>query len=139
MHDRLVETAGRGVRIRRLGGDRAGEIRLSRFLRNEAVTTEAMMDAAAARTAARCVGRRVLAIQDTTVIRSEGGGGLYLHPVLAVDADDGAILGLTYACFLKRTGGKKGSRGARRSRTRRAGVGWTGRRGQWRSAVGPRA
>jgi len=94
---------------------------------------------AAAQTAMRCEGRHVLAIQDTTVIRSEGGGGLYLHPVLAVDADDGAILGLTYACFLKRTGGKKGSRGARRSRTRRAGVGWTGRRGQWRSAVGPRA
>ena len=110
MHDRLVETAGRGVRVRRLGGDRAGEIRLSRFLRNEAVTVEAMMDAAAARTAERCAGRHVLAIQDTTVIRSQGGGGLYLHPVLAVDADDGAILGLTYACFLKRTGGKKGSR-----------------------------
>ena len=110
MHDRLVETVGRGVRVRRLGGDRAGEIRLTRFLRNEAVTTEAMVAEAAARTAARCAGRHVLAIQDTTVIRSEGGGGLYLHPVLAVDADDGAILGLTYACFLKRTGGKKGAR-----------------------------
>lgn len=110
MHDRLVETVGRGVRVRRLGGDRAGEIRLTRFLRNEAVTIEAMVVEAAARTAARCVGRRVLAIQDTTVIRSQGGGGLYLHPVLAVDADDGAILGLTYACFLKRTGGKKGLR-----------------------------
>ena len=110
MHHRLVETAGRGVRVRRLGGNRAGEIRLTRFLRNEAVTIEAMVAEAAARTTARCVGRRVLAIQDTTVIRSEGGGGLYLHPVLAVDADDGAILGLTYACFLKRTGGKKGAR-----------------------------
>ena len=110
MHGRLVETAGRGVRIRRLGGDRAGEIRLTRFLRNEAVTIEAMVDAAAARTAERCVGRRVLAIQDTTVIRSEGGAPHKHHPVLAVDADDGSILGLTYACFLKRTGGKKGSR-----------------------------
>ncbi len=89
-----------------MGGDRAGEIRLSRFLRNAVVTTEAMVAEAAARTSERCAGRHVLAIQDTTVLRSEGGGGLYLHPVLAVDADDGAILGLAHACVLKRTRGK---------------------------------
>lgn len=93
-----------------MGGNRAGEVRITRFLRNRSVTTEAMVAAAAERTSARCAGRHVLAIQDTTVIRSEGGGGLYLHPVLAVDADNGAILGLTHACFLKRTGGKKASR-----------------------------
>jgi hypothetical protein len=110
LHARLVETAGQGVRVRRLGGSRAGEIRLTRFLRNEAVTIEAMVAEAATRTAERCAGRHVLAIQDTTVIRSDGGGGLYLHPVLAVDADDSAILGLIHACFLKRTGGKKGAR-----------------------------
>ena len=105
-----METAGHGVRVRRLGGNRSGEVRVTRFLRNPAVTTEAMVVAAAERTSGRCAGRHVLAIQDTTVIRSEGGGGLYLHPVLAVDADDGAILGLTHACFLKRTSGKKASR-----------------------------
>jgi hypothetical protein len=61
-------------------------------------------------TGERCVGRHVLAIQDTTVIRSEGGGGLYLHPTLAVDADDGVILGLAYAEFLSRSQGKAAGR-----------------------------
>ena len=107
---RLVESGGGGVRIRRLGGNRAGEIRLTRFLRNAAVSTEEMVEEAGRRTAARCSGRRVLAIQDTTVVRSQGGGGLYLHPVLMVDADDGAILGLAHACFLSREQGKRSSR-----------------------------
>lgn len=100
----------RRVRVRRLGGDRAGEIRLTRFLRNAAVTPEAMVAEAGAGTAARCAGLHVLAIQDTTVVRSEGGGGLYLHPTLAVDAASGAILGLTHAEFLSRTRGKKAER-----------------------------
>lgn len=67
---------------------------------------------AAGRTAERCLGRHVLAIQDTTVLRSEGGGGEYLHAVMALDAQDGAILGLIDSCFLER---KSGRRAARRS------------------------
>ncbi|HSY86716.1 MAG TPA: IS4 family transposase [Verrucomicrobiae bacterium] len=110
MHARLVAFGGSGLRVRRLGGDRAGEIRLTRFLRNKAVTPEAMVAEAAVRTGERCAGRHVLAIQDTTVVRSAGGGGLYLHPVLAVDAQDGAILGLTHATFLQRDAGKAGRR-----------------------------
>lgn len=98
------------MRVRRLGGDRAGEIRLTRFLRNAAVTPEAMVAEAASRTGERCAGLHVLAIQDTTVVRSEGGGGLYLHPALAVDATSGAILGLTHATFLSRTQGKRAER-----------------------------
>src|SRR3954463_4271910 len=112
LHARLVETGGRGVRVRRLGGSRAGEIRLTRFLRNPAVTVEEMAAEAAARTAARCAGRAVLAIQDTTVVTSQGGGGLYLHAVLAVDEGDGAILGLMHACFLARDAGRS-ARGSR--------------------------
>ena len=72
-----------------------------------------MVTTASVRTADRCAGRRVLAIQDTTVVRSTGGGGLYLHPVIVVDADEGAILGLAHASFLNRT---KGSKGARKSK-----------------------
>jgi len=64
---------GRSLRVRRLGGTRAGEIRLTRFLRNDAVTVGEMLAEARQRTAARCEGRDVLAIQDTTVIRSEAG------------------------------------------------------------------
>jgi hypothetical protein len=101
---------GSKLRVRALGGSRAGEIRLTRFLRNAAVTEEAMVAEAARRTAERCAGLHVLAIHDTTVVRSEGGGGLYLHPVLAVDAASGVILGLTHAEYLSRSEGKKGSR-----------------------------
>ena len=96
--------------MRRLGGDRAGEIRLTRFLRNEAVSCEEMVSHAAERTASRCVGRHVLAIQDTTVLRSRGGGGDYLHAVLAVDAQDGAILGLIDGRFLERESGRRAAR-----------------------------
>src|SRR3954466_3073771 len=113
LHARLVETGGRGVRVRRLGASRAGEIRLTRFLRNPAVTVEEMAAEAAARTAARCAGRAVVAIQDTPVVPSQGGGGLYLHAVLAVDEGDGAILGLMHACFLARDAGRRSARGSR--------------------------
>jgi Transposase DDE domain len=107
---RLVAEGVRGVRIRRLGGDRAGEIQITRFLRNRAVTGAEMFAAAAERTSGRSAGRAVLAIQDTTVVKSEGGGGLYLHPTLVVDAEDGSIVGLAHAEFLKRTSGRKADR-----------------------------
>jgi len=101
-----LELGGRSIRVRRLGGSRAGEMRLTRFLRNGAVGVEEMMAEAAQRTAERSQGRDVLAIQDTTAVRSAGGGGDYLHAVLAVDALDGSILGLIDGQFLKRTAGR---------------------------------
>lgn len=105
LHGRLVEVGGRGVRVRRLGGDRAGEIRLTRFLRNPAVTVEEMVAEAAARTATRCAGRHVLMLQDTTIASPEVSmTGLFLHAVLAVDAADGAVLGLAQADFHRRDG-----------------------------------
>lgn len=110
MLSRLVETGGCRLRIRRLGESRAGEIRLSRFLRNASVTVDAMAAEAGRFTASRCQGRSILAIQDTTVVRSQGGGGLYLHPVLAVDADDGTIVGLIHGCFLQREAGRRAER-----------------------------
>jgi hypothetical protein len=69
-----------------------------------------MLDEAARRTGERCLGRHVLAIQDTTVVRSEGGGGDYLHAVLAADAGDGTILGLIDGQFLSRSDGKRARR-----------------------------
>lgn len=98
------------MRVRRLGGDRAGEIRLTRFLRNEAVTPQEMAAEAGRRTAERCGGRDVLVIQDTTVIGSDGGGGDYLHAVMALDAREGTILGLVDGQFLRRPGGRKAQR-----------------------------
>lgn len=107
---RLLEQGGRAIRVRPLGGDRAGEIRLTRFLRNAAVSVGEMVAEAGLRTAERSCGREVLAIQDTTAIRSEGGGGDYLHVVLAVDALDGSILGLIDGQFLHRQGGRRAQR-----------------------------
>lgn len=103
----------RRLRVRRLGGDRAGEIRLTRFLRHPAVHPEIMLSEASALTAERCRGRDVLALQDTTVLRSTGGGGTYLHCVLAVDGESGAILGLIDASFVHREAGRRVRRRAK--------------------------
>jgi hypothetical protein len=100
------------LRVRQLGGNRSGEIQLTRFLRNPRVTIEEMLCAAAHRTAQRCLGRDVLVIQDTTVVRSHGGGGDYLHAAIALDEADGAILGLVEASFLQRSSGRKAERRA---------------------------
>lgn len=111
MHTRLVEIGGRGVRVRRLGQDRAGEIRITRFLRNPAVTIEEMVETAAARCEARVAGRHVLAIQDTTTVRAAAEGScVALHPVIAVDAIEGSLLGLVDADLLGRRGGKSAQR-----------------------------
>jgi len=113
LHARLVENSARGISVRRLGLDRAGELRLTRFLHSDAVSIEEMVATAAGRTAARCAGRDVLVIQDTTVVRSSGGGGLYLHVAIAVDAADGALLGLVHASFLVRQQGRRAKRTSR--------------------------
>lgn len=111
LHARLVAVGSRGVRVRRLGGNRAGEIRITRFLRNPAVSVEEMIETAAGRTGGRVAGRHVLAIQDTTTVRAEDKGRcIALHPVIAVDAVDGALLGLVDARFFVRTGGKAAQR-----------------------------
>jgi len=109
---RLVAQGAQGVRVRRLGGDRAGEMRVTRFLRNPAVTIEEMIATGFARTERACAGRDVLAVQDTTVTRSppEGGTGSFLHATIAVDAASGAVLGALDAQFLERIGGAKASR-----------------------------
>lgn len=99
------------MRVRRLGGDRAGEMRITRFLRNPSVSIGEMLETAAARTCLRAVDRAVLAIQDTTTVRAEEKGRcIALHPLIAVDAEDGALLGLVDAQFFIRTGGKAGAR-----------------------------
>lgn len=113
LHARLVENGARGISVRRLGVDRAGELRLTRFLHSEAVCIKEMLATAAERTAERCAGSEVLVIQDTTVVRSSGGGGLYLHVAIALDATDGALLGLVHASFLTRKQGRRAKRGSR--------------------------
>src|SRR5262249_11718852 len=128
LHGRLV--AQPGPCIRRLGGERAGEIQITRFLRNEAVTGAEMSRHAGEVTAGRVAGRDVVAIQDTSELvlggrraraagygpvgRGGATGGLLLHPVLAVEAGTGALLGLVSVEVWNRTGGKVTKRRGRK-------------------------
>jgi len=111
---RLMEVGPSGASVRRLGGDRAGEIRFGRFLSNPRVTPKEMIDTAAARTMDRVKGLHVLVPQDTTTLRDDGDqNSLNLHGMIAVDALSGAVLGPVHAEFLRRTGGKKQDCGKR--------------------------
>jgi len=108
---RLVAHGGKGVSVRGLGGSRAGEVRIGRFLHNPKVTVGEMVATALSRTCSQVAGRHVLAIQDTSALRvDEKGVGLSFHPVLGVDAVDGTVLGLVDNVFLARKGGERATR-----------------------------
>ena len=109
------------VCIRKLADTRPEQVRLRRFLGNTAVTVAEMVAHRASFVAAAAAGRHVLAIQDTSEINYQaqsrrkrslgtvGNGtdvGLFVHPVLAVDADSGECLGLVDAQVWRRTTGK---------------------------------
>jgi hypothetical protein len=111
--ERLLDSGGQGISVRRLGEERAGEMCITRFLHNKAVTVREMTETDTARTAERCAGQPVIVIQDTTVVRSDGGGGLYAHVAIAVHAVTGALLGLVYVKFLTRTHGERKTRTSR--------------------------
>ena len=112
--------AGKDVCLRRLSkGDRALEVRFNRFLGNDKVTTERIIESWSESTVAAVAGRHVLAIQDTSEIHFNatprrrralgeiGKGnhhGVLLHPMLAVDADNGTCLGLVSGEIWTRTG-----------------------------------
>jgi Transposase DDE domain len=102
--------AGKDVCLRRLAkGNRAREVRFNRFLGNPKVTTARVIESWSEGTVAAAQGRHVLAVQDTSEInfattakRRRGlgeigkgnGRGVLLHPMLAVDAENGICLGL---------------------------------------------
>ena len=109
------------VCLRKLADDRREQIKLRRFLSNEAVTVEEMVAHRAMLVAAAAQGRHVLAIQDTSEINYQaqsgrkhelgtvGNGtdvGLFVHPVLAVDAQTQECLGLVDAQIWRRNKGK---------------------------------
>ena len=97
------------VCLKRLGGDRAGELRVGRFFANEKVTAPKIVESWSELTGEAVRGRHVLVPQDTTEVsfsttaeRRRGLGqcghgnayGVLAHVMLAVDADSGACLGL---------------------------------------------
>lgn len=109
------------VSLRQLGEDRAGEVRFGRFLANPRVTVKELVEGACEGIGTRSAGRHVLAIQDTSEVnyqkhagRAKGLGtvgngsdlGFFIHPLLVVDADEGACLGLAHLNLWQRTKGK---------------------------------
>jgi hypothetical protein len=111
------------VCLRRLAsGRRGGIVGFGRFLSNRKVTSEALIEGWSGGLPTACEARHVLAIQDTSEInfatsagRDRGlgkigkgrGSGVLLHPLLAVDADTGGLLGLLTGRIWTRDGVRK--------------------------------
>jgi len=97
-------------------------VRLTRFLRNDAVTADEMVRQAATGTAKRVAGRDLVVVQDTSELAlggrrarangygplGAGGalGGLRLHAALALEMGSGALLGLVDADIWNRDQGQ---------------------------------
>jgi hypothetical protein len=108
------------VCVRRLaGGLRSGIVGFSRFLANDRVTLESLIEGWGPPTAAASRGRHVLAIQDTSELnfrttaenrRGLGeigkgvGRGVLLHAMLGLDAETGGLLGLVAGRIWTREG-----------------------------------
>src|SRR6202008_1545354 len=108
--NRVVSTGS--LVLRKLGQTAAGEKAVHRFLSSPYVSVDRIVETLAARTAVQCAGRRILAVQDTTEINFSGrdkkrrgfgpGGdgqtpGFFIHPVIAVDIESEAVVGLVDA------------------------------------------
>ena len=103
IQDRLVSHGPDGLSVRRLGGHRAGEIRIGRLLRTGKVTEDRIIAPAAVTTSSRGGGLHVLSIPETTSFRDDGRGhGLVGHATLAVEAEQGTLLGLLDAQLMER-------------------------------------
>jgi hypothetical protein len=107
MLDRIV--ASGSLQLREIGGTRAGEMAAHRLLSCEEVEPAKGLVPHVARTAQACKGLRVVAVQDTSEINfnrsrrpvdglgptgNPGIYGFFLHPLVVVDADSEALLGV---------------------------------------------
>jgi Transposase DDE domain len=98
-------TATGSLVIRTLGGTWAGELAIHRFLSAPSVTCTEMLETLAERTLGATAGRRIVVAQDTTEINFAGRRGLgaagngvsrgfFIHPLVAIDSETEAVLGL---------------------------------------------
>lgn len=107
--------------LHRLAENRAEARQFGEFLASGHVCSQEMVTYAGQQTGKRVAGRHILALNDTTELhfathvaskRGFGAGGngvdpgLFLHPLLAVDADDGGIIGLADCIVINRVAGK---------------------------------
>lgn len=112
-------TATGSLVIRKLGQTRAGEQAIHRFLKAPSVTCAEMLRTLAGRTQAACAGRRIVVAQDTTEINFSGrqvnrrglgpagdgvSAGFFIHPLVAIDSETEAVLGLLDAHIWTRDG-----------------------------------
>jgi hypothetical protein len=110
LFERVVATGS--LVVREIGKDRAGELSVHRFLGSRHVTAKEIIATAGRRTAMACVGRRIVAAQDTTEINFSGRDrgrkglgpagdgktpGFFCHVMIAVDADEEDLLGVVHA------------------------------------------
>jgi hypothetical protein len=118
----LVESPN--CKVRRLAqGNRAQQMKFSRFLHNQAVTVEEMAEFARERTVHRVGGRDVLVVHDSSEIvfcgtdgaergfglvgRHGNTGGVLLHAALAVEVEGDGVLGLADLQIFNRPQGKR--------------------------------
>lgn len=107
--------------VHALAKGRSQARQFQRFLDNEAVSRREMLVHAGRLTGQRAKGRHVLAIADTSEMnfathtgRKHGFGtvgngidiGVLVHPIIAVDAEQGGLIGLIGAEVVNRTAGK---------------------------------
>lgn len=120
VEQRIVECGS--LVVRQVGGDRAGEMATHRYLSNKDVTPDDIVSAALARTQQAAHGRHIVAVQDTTEINFSGrdrtrpglgpagdgkGLGFFVHPLIAIERDEGAVLGIVDAKVWTRPGKAK--------------------------------
>jgi hypothetical protein len=102
-------TASGSLVIRKLGVTRAGELAIHRFLSAPSVSCREMLATLAGRTRAATAHRHIVVAQDTTEINFAGRGanrrglgaagdgvsaGFFIHPLVAIDSETEAVLGL---------------------------------------------
>ncbi len=115
LFDRIVSTGS--LVVRTIGGDRAGEIAVHRFLSSPEVTAAEIIQTVGVRTGEQCRGLRIVAAQDTTEINFSGRDrarrglgpagdgktpGFFIHDVVAIDADAEDVIGLLDAAIWTR-------------------------------------
>ena len=107
--------------LKTVGGARAGELSVNRFLANPDIDPAAILAPAVARTADAAKGLRVVVAQDTTEVNFAGrarrrrdlgpGGdgvspGFFIHPLIVIDAASEATIGIAGAEIWTRATGK---------------------------------